>query len=159
VFGGYISISFAIKVKNLTKEIKANTATKCRLLLALGKKITQERGFMKMSALLLAIFAIFVGGCSTYKARDKGIGNMGYEEKKLEDGTYFLSYYGSSFDGEEDVREKWNRRAIELCGKGKFQSDVSTKEWTYDGYIVLPPLIFKTDAVSPLIEGKLACNK
>lgn len=96
--------------------------------------------------------------CSSYKAREDGFGKMGYEEKKLEDGSYILSYYGSSFDDEEDVREKWNRRAAELCGGTKFNAETKSKEWTYNGYTVLPPLFFKSKGASPLLEGKLMCN-
>jgi len=106
----------------------------------------------------ILILVVAVGGCSTYKPRDEGFGRMCYEEKRLADGTYILSYYGSSMDDEADVREKWDKRASELCGKDKYQADVLAKEWTYDGYTVLPPLIFKSRGASPLIEGKLACK-
>jgi len=114
-----------------------------------------------MKIVLLLIFVTVVGttgGCSTYKQRDEGLGKMGYEEIKLEDGTYKLSYYGSSLDDAEDVTEKWNKRASELCGKGKYQADVTTKEWAYDGYTIIPPLIIKSKGASPLVEGKLVCK-
>jgi len=113
---------------------------------------------MKTAILIFTLLVISIGGCSTYKPRDEGFGKMGYEESKLEDGTYMLSYYGSSLDDEEDVKNKWNKRASELCGQEEFQSDVSTKEWTYDGYVLLVPLIFKTKGASPLVEGKLKCK-
>lgn len=114
---------------------------------------------MKIAALLIAISVITVSGCSTYKPRDEGFGKMGYEETKLEDGTYSLSYYGSSLDDEEDVKKKWHKRAYELCGKSDYQSDVSTREWTYEGYTIIPPLIFKSKGASPLVEGKLTCKQ
>lgn len=104
-------------------------------------------------ALVTALFA-----CSSYKAREDGFGKMGYEEKKLEDGSYMLSYYGSSFDDEKDVREKWNRRAAELCGGSKYNAETKSKEWAYDGYTVLPPFFFKSKGASPLLEGKLVCK-
>lgn len=107
---------------------------------------------------VISTFVVAAGGCSTYKPRDEGFGKMGYVEKKLEDGAYMLSYYGSSLDDENDVREKWNRRASELCGKGKYSADVASKEWTYDGYTILPPLLIKSKGASPLIEGKLVCK-
>jgi len=119
-----------------------------------------KRKSIKASLVLLLAGAIAVGisGCSTYKPRADGFGKMGYEEQKLDDDTYILSYYGSSMDDEKDVREKWNKRASELCGGEKYQADTSEKEWSYDGYTIIPPLLLKTKASSPLIEGKLSCN-
>lgn len=96
--------------------------------------------------------------CSTYKAREEGFGKMGYEEKRLDDGSYMLSYYGSSYDDEEDVKLKWNRRAAELCGGTHYNAETKSREWTYDGYTVLPPFIFKGKGASPLLEGKLMCK-
>jgi len=109
-------------------------------------------------SLLAGTIIVGISGCSTYKPREEGFGKMGYEEQKLDDGTYVLSYYGSSMDDEEDVREKWNKRASELCGGTQYQAETSEKEWSYDGYTIIPPLLFKTKASSPLIEGKLSCN-
>ena len=114
---------------------------------------------MKMLRLFIvtALGATLIA-CSTYKAREEGFGKMGYEEKRLEDGSYMLSYYGSSFDDEEDVKEKWNKRAEELCGSAQYKAETKSKEWTYDGYTVLPPLVFKSRGASPLLEGKLMCK-
>lgn len=106
---------------------------------------------------VLIAFAIVLCACSTYKAREDGFGKMGYKEKRLDDGSYMLSYYGSSFDNEEDVREKWSRRATELCQGNQYKAEAESKEWTYDGYTVLPPLLFKSKGASPLMEGKLMC--
>lgn len=114
---------------------------------------------MRYTVSVVMLIALSIGGCSTYKPRNEGFGKMGYEETKLEDGTYVLSYYGSSYDDEEDVKRKWEKRAAELCGVNKFKSDVSRKEWTYDGYVLLPPLIFKSKGASPMIEGKLECKE
>jgi hypothetical protein len=114
---------------------------------------------MRYTFVVVALLALSVGGCSTYKFRNEGFGKMGYEETKLEDGTYQLSYYGSSYDDEEDAKRKWKKRASELCGSKKFQSDVSEKEWTYDGFAMLPPLILISKGASPLIEGKLKCTE
>lgn len=113
-----------------------------------------------MKTLLLGVLsiAVFVSGCSTYKARDEGFGKMGYTEKKLEDGSFMLSYYGSSMDDEDDAKKKWNRRASELCGKSEYKAETETKEWTYDNYTIIPPLFIKSKGASPLIEGKLKCN-
>lgn len=113
---------------------------------------------MKHAILVFTLLAIFIAGCSTYKPRNEGFGKMGYEESKLKDGSYILSYYGSSLDDEDDVKNKWNKRASELCSKKEFHSDISTKEWTYDGYVLLVPLIFKTKSTSPLVEGRLKCK-
>jgi hypothetical protein len=108
---------------------------------------------------ILIILTVFgANACSTYKPRNEGFGKMGYEETKFEDGTYKLSYYGSTLDNEDDAREKWNKRAAELCGKKTFNSKTSNKEWTYDNYVILLPLLIKSRGAAPLIEGKLACN-
>jgi hypothetical protein len=114
---------------------------------------------MKSKFIVLALLTLSVGACSTYKPRNEGFGKMGYEETKLDDRTYMLSYYGSSNDDEADVQEKWNRRASELCGGDQFQSDVSSKAWSYDGFIVLPPLIVIGEGESPMVEGKLKCTE
>ena len=114
---------------------------------------------MKAMILLSAIsIAVIVGGCSTYKARDEGLGKMGYVEKKLEDGSFMLSYYGSSLDDEDDAKEKWNRRASELCGKKDYKAETETKVWEYDNYAIIPPIFIKSKGASPLIEGKLKCK-
>ena len=115
---------------------------------------------MKMlKSIIITALVTVLCACSSYKAREDGFGKMGYEEKKLEDGSYMLSYYGSSFDDENDVRKKWNKRATELCGSDRYKAETTSKEWTYDGYTVLPPLFFKSKGASPLLEGKLMCNK
>ena len=114
---------------------------------------------MQVISLFLVIFTLVITGCSTYKQREEGFGKMGYEETKLEDGTYRLSYYGSTLDNEKDVKKKWNRRASELCGKNMYSSEVTTKEWTYDGYVIVLPLIIKTKGASPLVEGQLKCKQ
>jgi hypothetical protein len=119
--------------------------------------LIEKEKIVRYTFVVAALLALSVGGCSTYKPRNEGFGKMGYEETKLEDGTYILSYYGSSFDDEKDVKKKWEKRASELCGADKFKSDVSAKEWAYDGYVVLLPLIFKSKGASPLVEGKLKC--
>lgn len=114
---------------------------------------------MKTMMLLGALsIAVIVGGCSTYKARNEGFGKMGYVEKKLEDGSFMLSYYGSSLDDENDAKAKWNRRASELCGKKAYESETETKEWAYDNYTIIPPIFIKSKGASPLIEGKLRCK-
>lgn len=113
---------------------------------------------MRYTLVAMTMLILFMSGCSTYKPRNEGFGKMGYEEKRLEVGSYLLAYYGSSFDDKEDVKDKWEKRAAELCGAGSIQSDVSTKEWTYDGYVLLIPLIFKTKGASPMVEGKLECK-
>jgi hypothetical protein len=114
---------------------------------------------MKTMLLLSAVsIAVIVGGCSAYKARDEGFGKMGYVEKKLEDGSFMLSYYGSSLDNEDSVKEKWNRRASELCGKREYEAEIETNEWAYDNYAIIPPIFVKSKGASPLIEGKLKCK-
>jgi hypothetical protein len=114
---------------------------------------------MKTMLLLSAVsIAVIVGGCSAYKARDEGFGKMGYVEKKLEDGSFMLSYYGSSLDNEDDAKEKWNRRASELCGKRVYEAEIEAKEWAYDNYAIIPPIFVKSKGASPLIEGKLKCK-
>ena len=109
-------------------------------------------------SIVIAVLVVTLHACSTYKAREEGFGKMGYEDKKLGDGIYMLSYYGSSFDDEEDVRKKWHRRAAELCGGDQYTAETKSKEWTYDGYTVLPPLFFKSKGASPVLEGKLICK-
>ena len=39
------------------------------------------------SIMLVAVVTVLFS-CSSYKAREDGFGKMGYEEKKLEDGSY-----------------------------------------------------------------------
>ena len=114
---------------------------------------------MKTMMLLSALsMVLVVGGCSTYKARDEGFGKMGYVEKKLEDGSFMLSYYGSSLDDEDAAKEKWNRRASELCDKREYIAETETKEWSYDNYAIIPPIFIKSKGASPLIEGRLKCK-
>ena len=114
---------------------------------------------MKTMMLLSALSTLLiVSGCSTYKARDEGFGKMGYMEKKLEDGSFMLSYYGSSLDDEDDAKEKWNRRASELCDKREYKAETETKEWSYDNYVIIPPIFIKSKGASPLIEGRLKCK-
>lgn len=108
---------------------------------------------------VVAVAVLFVlSACSTYKARDEGFGKMGCQEEKLKDGSYKLAYYGSAFDDEADVRGKWHKRAAELCGGKDFVASTKVGEWTYDGYTILPPLIFVSKDASPLLEGELVCN-
>ena len=87
----------------------------------------KTNGKLLCVVLISSLFMFAASGCSTYKPREDGFGKMGYEEKKLDDGTYILSYYGSSMDDEDDVREKWNQRASKLCGGNNYQSKTSTK--------------------------------
>jgi hypothetical protein len=117
---------------------------------------SSENRWIKLSFLAVAL-SLILGGCS-YKQRDTGFGKMGYTETKTKDGSYMLSYYGSAFDDEKDVQVKWNKRAKELCGHNNYKANLEKKEWSYDNYSILPPLLFKTKGASPLIEGKLMCD-
>jgi len=140
-------------IKNTKENVK-------RFLKKTNNQQFNKEIFMKNTILIFSILTLFISGCTTYKQRSEGFGKMGYEETKLADGTYKLSYYGSMHDDEDDVKEKWKKRATELCGNDKFQSDVSTTEWEYNGFVILPPLLFITDsASSPLVEGTLRCKK
>jgi len=112
--------------------------------------------FEKILAMLF--ITTLVAGCSVYKARDEGLSRVGYEEQRLEDGSYQLTYYGATSDSHEDVEKLWHRRANELCQSEHYDASTEKDHWVFDAYTVLPPLVFKNKAAGPVIEGRLHCK-
>ena len=111
-----------------------------------------------LSVATIIVLAAVATGCSTYKARDEGLFKIGYEEKKLDDSSYQLAYYGATSDKEEKVKELWHKRANELCGGSNYEASTNSDNWVFDSYTVLPPLIFKNKGAAPLVSGRLKCN-
>jgi hypothetical protein len=109
--------------------------------------------------ILLIILLLFTVGCSTYKARSEGVTKTGYEETRLEDGRYELTYYGASNDTHERLEKLWHKRATELCDGGRYEASTTKDNWVFDAYTVLPPLIFKNKAAAPSVVGMLTCNR
>lgn len=105
----------------------------------------------------IAVISISFSGCS-YKASKSGLSKVGYEEKRVSDRKYILTYYGSGFHDKEDVLALWHKRAKELCKERPYTSDVKSDEWTFDSYTVLPPLVAKSKAAAPRVKGELQCN-
>ncbi len=109
-----------------------------------------------LTAVIISVTSL--AGCATYKSSESGFSKIGYEEKKLDDGSYQLTYYGSGFSKHDELIELWHKRAGELCGGRQYESETKNEHWFSDGYTVLPPFFFKSEASAPSIEGKLRCN-
>lgn len=97
-------------------------------------------------------------GCTTYKSSKSGLSKIGYEERRLDDGSYQLTYYGSGFSKHDKLITLWHKRAGELCSGRQYDSKTTNEHWVSDSYTVLPPFFFKSKASAPSIEGKLRCN-
>jgi len=104
------------------------------------------------------VMLVSLVSCATYKASADGLLKVGYEEKLLDDGSYQLIYYGSGFSEHDELITLWHKRAGELCGGKKYESDTTKKHWNSNYYTVLPPFFFKSEAAAPSIEGKLVCS-
>jgi len=115
---------------------------------------------MKHVAVISTVIFTMVSlvGCATYKSSESGLSKVGYEEKRLDDGSYQLTYYGSGFSEHDELIALWFKRAGELCGGRQYESKTTNEHWVSDSYTVLPPFFFKSKAAAPSIEGKLRCN-
>lgn len=114
---------------------------------------------MRSTLITFILFtSIFNTGCSTYKPRDQGLSKVGYQEHKLEDGSYQLSYYGASHQSRETVEELWHQRASTLCANRSYDASPQQGDWTFDSYIILPPLLFKNESNAPSLSGQLSCR-
>lgn len=115
---------------------------------------------MKQNILSITSFSLLLlSGCATYKASESGLSKAGYEEHVQEDGSYQLSYYGTSFNEHDDLIELWHRRAAELCNGESYEASTQNDHWVSDGYTVLPPFIFKSKSAGPVIVGNLRCKQ
>jgi len=114
---------------------------------------------MNKKALVLLIYVVIASGCSSYKAREDGVFNVGYEEIKLEEGGYRLTYYGSDHDDEEEVKKLWHRRAQELCSPAEYEVvNDQAGEWKSDGYVVLPPILVAAENANATFNGEVHCK-
>lgn len=114
----------------------------------------------KLEKLLVLFFvSVLIAGCSTYKARDDGMFKVGYEEALLDDGSYQLTYYGSTSDSHERVEKLWRRRANELCRGEAYEASSEKSRWQFDAYTILFPLVILRKAAAPTVEGTLKCNE
>lgn len=114
---------------------------------------------MNKKALALLICVVIVSGCSSYKAREDGVFKVGYEETKLEDGGYRLTYYGSDHDDKEDVKKFWHRRALELCSPAEHEVvNGHAGEWKSDGYVILPPILVAAENANSTFSGEVHCK-
>jgi uncharacterized protein YceK len=114
---------------------------------------------MKMVFILISIIVI-ISGCATasYKSREAGFTNYGYEENKIDENKYSISYYGAKSDSYEKLEEFWHMRAKEVCHSTNYQANV--KRETYEGktFILLPPFVYYDNSGWPLLKGELTCN-
>ena len=110
----------------------------------------------KIFVVSLPLFFV-LPGCATYKASKHGLTKVGYEETQLADGSYKLTYYGSSNDKHEDIINLWHKRAAELCNGPRYDAEPKNEQWNFNSYVVLPPFFFKSPATAPAIVGKLRC--
>jgi hypothetical protein len=110
--------------------------------------------------LILISITIIASGCATasYKSRDDGFTNYGYEEKKIEDNKFAIEYYGAKSDSYEKLEAYWHMRAAEVCNSKNYQANV--KRETYQGktFILLPPFVYYDESGWPLLKGELTCN-
>jgi hypothetical protein len=114
---------------------------------------------MNMKTLVILTCVAGVSGCSSYKPRDDGFFNVGYEETALADGRYQLIYYGSDHDDAEDVKQLWHRRARELCAGAEYRAEHTlTGTWTSNGYVALPPVLVAADNVNLTYRGGVLCQ-
>ena len=83
---------------------------------------------MNMKFILVLFTVLTLSACSGVGYMKKDWAGQGYQERKIGNSTYQLSYTGSkSFAGdvEEDwaqVKNYWNKRASELCRSSSYQS-------------------------------------
>jgi len=114
---------------------------------------------MSKKFLFLLACVVLANGCSSYKAREDGVFKIGYEETKLENGGYRLTYYGSDRDDEEDVKKFWYRRAQELCSGAEYEVDnEQSGKWKSNGYVVLPPVLVAAENANPTFSGEVHCK-
>ncbi|OMH32672.1 hypothetical protein [Motiliproteus sp. MSK22-1] len=81
-----------------------------------------------MKIILTLGAALILSACSSAQYMSKDWAGVGYQEQRIDNSTYQLSYTGSkSFAGNEEeawslIEEFWNKRATELCRSSVYQS-------------------------------------
>jgi hypothetical protein len=114
---------------------------------------------MKKEALVLLSCSAIMIGCSSYKPLKEGVFHVGYEETKLPDGGYLLTYYGSDHDDKDDVENYWHRRARDLCSGAEYDdSNGQEGAWKSGGYVILPPVFVATENANPTYSGEVRCK-
>jgi hypothetical protein len=59
--------------------------------------------------------ALAIAGCGTPYQKNSMLSRGGYEEEKIDENSYHLTYIGNGYTNQEQVNEMWLRRANELC--------------------------------------------
>lgn len=114
---------------------------------------------MKNKAPIILLTVILASACSSYKPLEDGVFKVGYQETKLVDGGYQLTYYGSDRDDEEDVKNFWHRRARELCYPATYETTKAhAGEWKSDGVVILPPVLVAAENANATYSGEVHCK-
>lgn len=103
---------------------------------------------------------IIITGCASasYKAREEGITNFGYEQKQLSSNSYTLDYYGARSDSYEKLEKFWHRRAEDICGVKKYSARIKRERYSGQRFIILPVFMYYDESKWPMIKGELLCN-
>ena len=109
-----------------------------------------------VSAMTISAFLVACASAS-YKPREEGFTNFGYEETKVSDHEYLIDYYGAKSDTFSMLEALWRKRAEEVCQSKNYQASFEVK--TYEGktFILLPPFVYYDKEGWPLLKGRLAC--
>ena len=106
----------------------------------------------KMKKLIIFLSILILTGCSSTYGKYSWFSGDGYEEVRLGDGIYNLTYRGNGFTSNQQVLSLWNRRAKELC-KGKPYT-AKLKE----GFDGKTNVRFSVAYTYPKIIGRLNCE-
>lgn len=115
---------------------------------------------MSRYILFVAASMLVLTGCAsaTYKARNKGFTRFGYEVKELDKNRFEIKFYGAKRDSHEKLKAFWMRRARELCGKRRYQSEIHQGSYLGKSLLILPPVIIFKEGPWPVVSGIATCR-
>ena len=119
-----------------------------------------------MQRLLFLVFSLAaLQGCSLatpYQTKGMhGVGG-GYEDRKIDEHTFWVSYEGNGWTSPEQVLAFWQKRASELCGgpPKEIKNARADKTITMLSATRLPSAIvfIPVSSTWPTIEGTITCS-
>lgn len=112
---------------------------------------------------ILLVVLVFISGCVSEPYQEKVTEeDFGYDDRKLDDGFYFVSYSG--FGAKSSIKKNWYKRADEICGVDSYmvvrirEFDRFTKSDTVISVFNGVPLAYGENRFVNVSVGNILCD-
>lgn len=117
-----------------------------------------------MKSIIILATLIILSGCSSAPYQQRNDGVYGYREFIVADHLYYLEYYDTHIWSVSDGKEKWKKKASELCPQGAYEVISYNERTAYlSNYNSLTfygsiPIVSNETLSSAVSEGFVKCS-